>query len=97
MDLKKPGSFALSLAYNDVDFNVAFGGTGLQTDVLSQLTSKTGYADAYNVTFWNAMADVVLQKNVYLHGEYAFDVDTEEPQMAVDVKDAWTVSLNYKF
>ena len=97
MDLKKPGSFALSLAYNDVDAGVYFGGTGLQTDVLSTLTSskknKGLYAD--NVTFWNAMADVTLQKNVYLHAEYAFDVDTEAS--STDAKDAWNVSLNYKF
>ena len=95
MDLKKPGSFALSLAYNDVDYGVYFGGTGLQTDVLSQLTNKATYGDADNVTFWNAMADVTLQKNVYLHAEYAFDVDTEAS--STDAKDAWNVSLNYKF
>ena len=29
LDLKKPGSFALSVAYNDVDAEVYFGGTGL--------------------------------------------------------------------
>jgi len=95
MDLKKPGSFALSLAYNDVDYGVYFGGTGLQTDVLSQLTNKATYGDADNVTFWNAMADVTLQKNVYLHAEYAFDVDTEAS--STDAKDAWNVSLNYEF
>ena len=99
LDLKKPGSFALSLAYNDVDAGVYFGGTGLSTDVLSTLTSSTKnkglYAD--NVTFWNAMADVTLQKNVYLHGEYAFDVKGEKNNQDLDVDDAWTVSLNYKF
>ncbi len=94
MDLKKPGSFALSLAYNDVDYGVYFGGTGLRC-VLSQLTNKATYGDADNVTFWNAMADVTLQKNVYLHAEYAFDVDTEAS--STDAKDAWNVSLNYKF
>ncbi len=41
------------------------------------------------------MADVALQKNVYLHGEYAFGVDTENYKG--DDKDAWTVSLNYVF
>ena len=99
LDLKKPGSFALSVAYNDVDAEVYFGGTGLSTDVLSTLTSskknKGLYAD--NVTFWNAMADVTLQKNVYLHGEYAFDVKGEKNNQDLDVDDAWTVSLNYKF
>ena len=41
------------------------------------------------------MADVALQKNVYLHGEYAFGVDTE--RYDGDDKDSWTVSLNYVF
>ena len=97
MDLKKPGSFAINVAYNRVDQKVFFGGSGLQTDVLSQLTSKTGYANADRVKFWNAMADVTLQKNVYLHGEYAFDVKGEKNNQDLDVDDAWTVSLNYKF
>lgn len=92
MNLKKPGSFAVDVAYNDVDRGVFFGGTGLQTDVLSYLTVKDA---ASNVSFWNAMADVALQKNVYLHGEYAFGVDTEGGKG--DNKDAWTVSLNYVF
>ena len=41
------------------------------------------------------MADVTLQKNVFLHGEYAFDVSADDADM--NDKDAWTVSLNYKF
>ena len=97
LNLKKPGSFAINVAYNRVDQKVFFGGSGLQTDVLSQLTSKTGYANADRVKFWNAMADVALQKNVYLHGEYAFDVKGEKSNQDLDVDDAWTVSLNYKF
>ncbi len=94
LNLKKPGSFAIDVAYNDVDRGVFFGGTGLQTDVLSYLTVPGGAA-ASNVSFWNAMAGVALQKNVYLHGEYAFGVDTEGGK--ADDKDAWTVSLNYVF
>ena len=97
LNLKKTGSFAINVAYNRVDQKVFFGGSGLQTDVLSQLTSKTGYANADRVKFWNAMADVTLQKNVYLHGEYAFDVKGEKNNQDLDVDDAWTVSLNYKF
>ena len=94
LNLKKPGSFAVDVAYNDVDRGVFFGGTGLQTDALSYLTVPGGAA-ASNVSFWNAMADVALQKNVYLHGEYAFGVDTEGYDG--DEKDSWTVSLNYVF
>ena len=101
---KKPGTWDLSVAYNDVDAGVFFGGTGLQTDVLSQLTGKSlkdsnkavkaTYEDADNLTFWNAIANVTLQKNVQLHAEYAFDVNAKN---ADDPDDAWTVSLNYKF
>ena len=91
LNLKKPGSFAIDVAYNDVDEGVYFGGTGLQTDALKYLTEHK----ATNVTFWNAMADVTLQKNVFLHGEYAFDVSADDADM--NDKDAWTVSLNYKF
>ena len=91
LNLKKPGSFAIDVAYNDVDEGIYFGGTGLQTNVLSYLTKDT----ATNVTFWNAIAEVALQKNVYLHGEYAFDVSTEGNTKSEE--DAWTVSLNYKF
>ena len=97
LNLKKPGSFAIDVAYNNVEQAVYFGGTGLQTNVLSYLTGATSakYA-ADKVTFWNAIADVTLQKNVYLHGEYAFDVDTEGA-LSDKTQDAWTVSLNYKF
>ena len=90
LNLKKPGSFAIDVAYNDVDCETYFGGTGLQTNALSYL------GDADNVTFWNVMADVALQKNVYLHGEYAFGVDTESSNNVKD-DDSWTVSLNYVF
>ena len=91
LNLKKPGSFAVDVAYNDVDEGIYFGGTGLQTDALKYLTEHK----ATNVTFWNAMADVTLQKNVFLHGEYAFDVSADDAD--INDKDAWTVSLNYKF
>ena len=94
LNLKKPGTFAVDVAYNRVDSGIFFGGTGLQTNVLSYLTSPNYKAD--KVTFWNAIADVTLQKNVYLHGEYAFDVDTEGA-LSDKTQDAWTVSLNYKF
>ena len=96
LNLKKPGSFAIDVAYNDVDQGVFFGGAGLQTDVLSYLSKGTkGLGTADNVSFWNVMANVALQKNVYLHGEYAFGVDTENYKGSDE--DAWTVSLNYVF
>ena len=100
-DWKKVGSWDLSVAYNDVDKGVYFGGTGLQTSALNYLEAHNTKAKqeavngANNVTFWNAIANVTLQKNVQLHAEYAFDVDTEKGEQKAD--DSWTVSLNYKF
>ena len=88
-DWKKVGTWDLAVAYNDVDKGLDLHGlTGLQTNVLGYLS------DATNVTFWNAIANVTLQKNVQLHAEYAFATDAEGLN---DEEDAWTVSLNYKF
>ena len=90
-DWKKAGTWDLAVAYNDVDEGLfAEGMTGLQTTPLNFL------ANATNVTFWNAIANVTLQKNVQLHAEYAFSVDTENNTGAKD-DDSWAVSLNYKF
>ena len=90
-DWKKAGTWDLAVAYNDVDAGLfAEGMTGLQTTPLNFL------ANATNVTFWNAIANVTLQKNVQLHAEYAFSVDTENNTGAKD-DDSWAVSLNYKF
>ena len=88
-DWKKPGTWDLSVSYNDVDSNVYIGGGVWHTDML-----KSNLAAAKNLTFWNALANVTLQKNVQLHAEYAFAADAEK---AADPDDAWTVSLNYKF
>ena len=87
-DWKKAGTWDLTVAYNDVDANVYFGGSGLSTDILKALPA------AHNLTYWNALANVTLQKNVQLHAEYAFAGDAE---VGADPEDAWTVSLNYKF
>ena len=95
LNLKKPGSFAADVAYNSVDQGIYFGGTGYQTNVLSYLTDSGTNAD--RVKYWNAIADVTLQKNVYLHGEYAFDVKTNGGDHSAADEDAWTLSLNYVF
>ena len=87
-DWKKAGTWDLAVVYNDVDTNVYFGGSGLNTDILKALPN------AKNLTYWNALANVTLQKNVQLHAEYAFAGDAE---VGADPEDAWAVSLNYKF
>ena len=102
-DWKKPGTLDLSVAYNDVDQYVYFGGGTWHNDMLKNLTgavidakAKTNYLKATNLTFWNVLANVTLQKNVQLHAEYAFGADAEGTN-GVDPDDSWTVSLNYKF
>ena len=102
-DWKKPGTWDLSVSYNDVDQNVYFGGGTWHNDMLKNLTgaetvkdSKVYYQTATNLTFWNVLANVTLQKNVQLHAEYAFGADAEGTN-GVDPDDSWTVSLNYKF
>ena len=91
-DWKKAGTWDLAVVYNDVDEGLfAEGMTGLQTTPLNFLNQENG---ATNVTFWNAIANVTLQKNVQLHAEYAFSVDAEG---ADNDDDSWAVSLNYKF
>ena len=87
-DWKKPGTWALDVFYNEIGKGTYFGGTGLGTDMLKNLTAGD------QIKFWNVGADVTLQKNVQLHAEYAFGADLEK---AADPDDAWTVSLNYKF
>ena len=93
-DWKKAGTWDLAVAYNDVDEGLFREGmSGLQTTPLNFLNKAT------NVTFWNAIANVTLQKNVQLHAEYAFAVDADKTAAGAEVKDddSWTVSLNYKF
>ena len=85
---KKPGTWDLSVAYNNVGNGVYLGDSGWQTNILDAV-----YA-AGKLKFWNAMGDVTLAKNVQLHAEYAFAADADK---GADPDDAWTVSLNYKF
>ena len=91
LDLKKPGSFTLDVAYNRVGQKAYFGGTTYQVNDFFSKGDK-------EMKFWNAVAQVALQKNVYLRGEVAFDIDgyTKANESTFD-DNAWNVSLNYKF
>ena len=95
-DLSKPGTWSLDVAYNDVGAGLYLGGAGLQTDVLNVLNNVGGDYDS--VSFWNAIAEVTLAENTYLHAEYAFAADGDGAEKgAADVDDSWIVSLNYVF
>ena len=100
MNLKKVGSWQLDVAYNDVGSGVYLGGTGNQTDMLNGLrhTGKTtGRAHYDSISFWQAIAEVAIMQNTYLHAEYAFAADGDGSKDAGDPDDTWTVSLNYVF
>ena len=86
-NLKKPGTFRVAAQYVRNEAGAYFGGstyTAFPASSLLNVDSK----------FWLANADVVLEKNIRLHGEYAFNVKTDD---SVDYDDLATVSLNYNF
>ena len=86
-NLKNPGTFRVAAQYVRNEAGAYFGGstyTAFPASSLLNVDSK----------FWLANADVVLAKNVRLHGEYAFNVKTDDN---VDYDDLATVSLNYNF
>ena len=87
---KKPGTWDLGINYNKVGGKTFFGGTGLQAHNLKAIQND----GTKEQKFWNAIANVTLQKNVQLHAEYAFAGEDQDDK---DLNDAWTVSLNYKF
>ena len=88
LDAAKPGTFALNVAYNKVGANAYLGGTTYDASDFFDI------AAGKDLKFWNVFGDVVLQKNVTLHGEYAWDIENTK----ADYDDnAWTVSLNYAF
>ena len=96
MDLKKPGSFALDLAYYKVKAGLYEAGmTGIEAPSYDALFGTDGH-------FWLASGDVALAKNTYLHGEYAFGAKKDSnAKSATDFTNAyansWILSLNYVF
>ena len=86
-NLKKPGTFRVAAQYVRNEAGAYIGGTTYTAFPASPLLNVDS-------KFWLANADVVLAKNVRLHGEYAFNVKTDN---RVDYDDLATVSLNYNF
>ena len=89
---KKPGTWKLSGQYVKVEKGAYLGGSTYNIDPMS-LTFKTGI-DA--VKYWLVSGDVVLAKNVTLHGEWATNVKTEGTS-TTDYDDLSAFVLNYKF
>ena len=89
LDASKPGTFALNVAYNKVGANAYLGGVTYDAaDFVGAIAADK------DLKFWNVFGDVTLQKNVTLHGEYAWDI--ENTNAGYD-DNAWSVSLNYAF
>ena len=86
-NLKKPGTFRVAAQYVRNEAGAYIGGTTYTAFPASSLLNVDS-------KFWLANADVVLAKNIRLHGEYAFNVKTDN---SVDYDDLATVSLNYNF
>ena len=90
-DLQKAGSFNLDLAYYNVKAGLYEAGmTGTQAPTVGRLLSENGH-------FWLATGDVVVAKNTYVHGEYAFGAKKDEGNHSEEYGSSWTLSLNYKF
>ncbi len=88
MDLQKPGSFNIDVAYYDVEQGLYHKGmSGLDID---------GDIFLHDANFWLATADVALMENVYLHGEYEFAYDPSDSAYD-DLDDSFEVALNYVF
>ena len=88
LDASKPGTFALNVAYNKVGAKAYLGGTTYDASDFFAIAADK------DLKFWNVFGDVVLQKNVTLHGEYAWDIENTQ---ADSDDNAWSVSLNYAF
>lgn len=88
LDASKPGTFALNVAYNKVGANAYLGGVTYDAaDFVGAIAADK------DLKFWNVFGDVTLQKNVTLHGEYAWDIENAD---GCD-DNAWSISLNYAF
>ena len=91
--MKKPGTFRIAGQYisaekgsflNDTTYTASAANLAVDNDKINRSR------------FWLASGDLVLMKNVRLHGEYAFDVKTNG-KAKTNYDDLATVSLNYVF
>ena len=98
-NMKKPGTFRIAGQYISAEKGSFLNDT---TYTVSAAGLVEDNANINRSRYWLASADLVLMKNVRLHGEYAFDVKTKYGADATskdkyDYDDLATVSLNYVF
>ncbi len=98
---EKPGTFALNVLYNRVQagawmgvstYDIAPG--DLTLPIVGEGSEDVERVPSAEVKYWSVVGDVVLQKNVTLHGEYAFNV---KDKAGKKFDNAYVLSLNYKF
>ena len=92
IDWKKPGTWDLSAQYLHAEKGSFIDDATYNVVPASIVDSNGGEASV--AKYWLAQGDVILQKNVKLHAEYAFDVKADND---IDYDDLWSVSLNYIF
>ena len=91
-DMARLGSFRVSAAYVNAKAGAVTQGYTYDVSPIELLGGAHGID---HVKYWTAAADVTVAKNVSLHGEYAFNVKSNDDSK--DLKDLATVSLNYAF
>lgn len=100
-DLNKPGISRFSTQYVSAEDGSYIAGTTLDvSDVLDKSVGLESISPDFlgiteKLTFWLAKGDVVLTKNVNLHGEYAFHIDAEDAESKPN--NLASVSLQYTF
>ncbi len=91
MDLQKPGTFRLAASYVKAERNAYLGAYTFDSSPLDAFSDG-----AKQVKYWLASGDVALQKNLYLHGEYNFDVKVKDGA-ADDYDNLGALTLNFVF
>nr|WP_288698065.1 hypothetical protein [uncultured Allisonella sp.] len=99
-DLEEPGSSRLSAQYVSAEAGTYFEGTTLDTsDILDKTITPWALLNpdimTGKINFWLTKGDIVLTKNVNLHGEYAFHIDAEDAESKPN--NLASVSLQYTF
>ena len=92
-NMKKFGTFRIAGQYISAEKGSFLNDTTYTASAAGLVEDRN---DINRPRFWLASADLVLMKNVRLHGEYAFDVKTNG-KAKTNYDDLATVSLNYVF
>lgn len=92
-NMKKFGTFRIAGQYISAEKGSFLNDTTYTASAAGLVEDRN---DIKRSRFWLASADLVLMKNVRLHGEYAFDVKTNG-KAKTNYDDLATVSLNYVF